>query len=476
MYTKLSKDLSRELNISLDSVFITDFMPSAPDTYVKVYLAGLYLAYSGNEDSSPEKIALMLGIDASTVNDAFTFWSNSGIVNILPTNPPTIEYLPVTKNSLALRKFSKTKYKDFNDQLHAMFPSRNILPNEYNEYYSIMETMHIEPTALLTIIAYSIRLKGESVTYPYILAVARNLAHQGCITYERVEEQLSEFDGYDQDLSAVLKSLGAKKSASLEDKRMLKKWTKEFGFALETVIAVAKTVKKGGMEKLDALLTRYYENHLFSTAEINSYNENRDRLYSLAKSINRIIGVYYEQLDYIIETYILKWLGYGFDDATLLSIAEYCFKRNIRNLDGMNATVEKFYRQGLLSQADIGAFMQEATKKDAEIREILDKAGISRPVNSRDRDAYRTWTYSWKIPSELISYCATLSQGNANPVSYMNAILSAWKNAGVDTVEKAKKFRPESAGDGKAEKPTVVKTYNTEELNALFDNLNYEDL
>ena len=230
------------------------------------------------------------------------------------------------------------------------------------------------------------------------------------------------------------------------------------------------------MEKLDALLTRYYENHLFSTAEINSYNENRDRLYSLAKSINRIIGVYYEQLDYIIETYILKWLGYGFDDATLLSIAEYCFKRNIRNLDGMNATVEKFYRQGLLSQADIGAFMQEATKKDAEIREILDKAGVSRPVNSRDRDAYRTWTYSWKIPSELISYCATLSQGNANPVSYMNAILSAWKNAGVDTVEKAKKFRPESAGDGKAEKPTVVKTYNTDELNALFDNLNYEDL
>lgn len=110
-----------------------------------------------------------------------------------------------------------------------MLPCRNILPNEYNEYYSIMEAMHIEPSAMLAVIAYSIRQKGEDVNYAYILAVARNLAHQGCLTYERVNEQLSEFDLYDKDLLAVLKSLGSKKSPTIDDKHLFKKWTKTMG-------------------------------------------------------------------------------------------------------------------------------------------------------------------------------------------------------------------------------------------------------
>ena len=141
----------------------------------------------------------------------------------------------------------------------------------------------------------------------------------------------------------------------------------------------------------------------------------------------------------------------------------------------MNETVDKFYRQGLLSKSDISAFMQEASRKDSEIRDILDTAGVSRPINSRDRDAYRTWTFSWQMNKDLISYCATLAQGNANPIAYMNAVLSSWKNASVTTVEQAKKFRPANSG-GSGQINTPAKTYTTEELNAMFDNLSYEEL
>ena len=214
---------------------------------------------------------------------------------------------------------------------------------------------------------------------------------------------------------------------------------------------------------------------MFSFEEITAFEQNRDRLYELTKSINRIIGVYYEQLDFIIETYVSKWLGLGFDDNTLRSIAEYCFKRGVRTLEGMNESVNKFYRQGLLSQNDIGAFMSEAVKRDEEIREILDKAGVSRPITSRDRDAYRTWTYSWQMPKDVILHSATLAMGSGNPVSYMNSLLGAWHNAGIRDIEKAKAYRPadkESASTA----TTVVKSYTSEQLNALFDNLDYEDL
>lgn len=476
MQAKLSREIIENEKLRIDNAFVTDFMPFAPENYVKVYLYGLKLACFGGVGDIETEIAGKLNLEPGLVSEAFSYWANEGLVNILSTSPVAIEYLAVNKGTLALRKFSKTKYKDFNDQLHAMLPSRNILPNEYNEYYSIMEAMHIEPEAMLAIIAYCIRLKGQDVGYPYILAVARNLARQGCLTYDRVNEQLSEFDLYDKDVAAVLHSLGSKKAPAIEDKRMFAKWTKTLGFPTETVVQVAKSVKRGGMDRLDALLVKYYENHLFSMAEIDEFNRNRDRLYSLTKEINKRIGVYYEQLDFIIETYVTRWLGYGFTDETLLTIAEYCFRCNIRTLEGYNATVEKFYKQGLITADDIGEFLGEAVRRDADIREALEKAGVTRPVTSRDRDSYRTWTYSWKMDRDVVLYAASLAAGNASPVSYMNAILGGWHNAGVTSLEGAKKFGATRASAARETAATVTKTYTSEQLNAMFDSLNNEDL
>ena len=476
MQAKLSREIIENEKLRIDNAFVTDFMPFAPENYVKVYLYGLKLACFGGVGDIEAEIAGKLNLEPGLVSEAFSYWANEGLVNILSTSPVAVEYLAVNKGTLALRKFSKTKYKDFNDQLHAMLPSRNILPNEYNEYYSIMEAMHIEPEAMLAIIAYCIRLKGQDVGYPYILAVARNLARQGCLTYDRVNEQLSEFDLYDKDVAAVLHSLGSKKAPAIEDKRMFAKWTKTLGFPTETVVQVAKSVKRGGMDRLDALLVKYYENHLFSMAEIDEFNRNRDRLYSLTKEINKRIGVYYEQLDFIIETYVTRWLGYGFTDETLLTIAEYCFRCNIRTLEGYNATVEKFYKQGLITADDIGEFLGEAVRRDADIREALEKAGVTRPVTSRDRDSYRTWTYSWKMDRDVVLYAASLAAGNASPVSYMNAVLGGWHNAGVTSLEGAKKFGATRASAARETAATVTKTYTSEQLNAMFDSLNNEDL
>lgn len=476
MQAKLSREIIENEKLRIDNAFVTDFMPFAPENYVKVYLYGLKLACFGGVGDIETEIAGKLNLEPGLVSEAFSYWANEGLVNILSTSPVAVEYLAVNKGTLALRKFSKTKYKDFNDQLHAMLPSRNILPNEYNEYYSIMEAMHIEPEAMLAIIAYCIRLKGQDVGYPYILAVARNLARQGCLTYDRVNEQLSEFDLYDKDVAAVLHSLGSKKAPAIEDKRMFAKWTKTLGFPTETVVQVAKSVKRGGMDRLDALLVKYYENHLFSMAEIDEFNRNRDRLYSLTKEINKRIGVYYEQLDFIIETYVTRWLGYGFTDETLLTIAEYCFRCNIRTLEGYNTTVEKFYKQGLITADDIGEFLGEAVRRDADIREALEKAGVTRPVTSRDRDSYRTWTYSWKMDKDVVLYAASLAAGNASPVSYMNAILGGWHNAGVTSLEGAKKFGATRASAARETAATVTKTYTSEQLNAMFDSLNNEDL
>ncbi|MDD7157747.1 MAG: DnaD domain protein [Firmicutes bacterium] len=475
MQMKIGKEKLLSGKTEVDNAFLLNFMPFAPESYVKVYLCGLLAASGANVgDNAEEYIASKLSLDTPVVEEALRYWENQGVIAVSRASAtPEIEFLPVREATPSAQKFSKTKYKDFNDQLHAMLPNRNVLPSEYNEYYSLMEDTHMETGAMLAIIAYCIRQKGESISYPYILAVARNLAAQGLLTFDRVSEQLSQFDEYEKELRPVLAALGSKRKPDHEDKRLYIKWTKGMEYTSATIIKVAKTVKKGGMEKLDALMTRYYENHLMSFEEIEDFNANREKLVALAKNVNRIIGVYYEQLDFIIETYITKWIACGFDEETITLIATYCFKRGVRTLEGMNDVVDKFYKQGLVSAASIDQFVGKSVQTDNFIKAFFEVAGITRNVTSRDRDSYNVWTGSWGMTSELITLAAEKSKGTSAPVQHMNTLLSAWFKAGVKTVDEANAFRFEKAA---SQETKVTKTYTSDQLNALFDNLEYEDL
>lgn len=476
-YVKLSETEAKNQKIMLDNIFIAEYLPSSPDNYVKVYLTGLYLALT-SPDNSPETIAMRLSLDEKTVSDAFNYWQEQGLVHISAALPITVEYLPIISRSRQIRKFSKEKYKTFNEQLHRLLPQRNILPNEYNEYYSVMETYNIEVEAMLTVIGYCKRLKGEDINYPYIIAVARNLAAEGCTSYSRVNEKLEELDLYSMELKSVLKALSLKRAADHDDRRMWGKWIKSFGFKEETIIQVAKSVKKGGMTRLDALLTKYYENHLLSIEEIRDWEAHRDQLYELARQINKIIGVYYEQLDFIIETYITNWLSMGFSSEALTSVADYCFRKEIRTLAGLNETLTKFYKLGCVTVDSINDFITDAVKSDDSIKQILAIAGVTRAVTTRDRDYYRTWSFSWKLSLELINHAASLSTGAGNPISYMNTILSSWHTNNVSTVEEAKKLStaiPKFESTQPAQKQNVIsRDFSADELNAIFDKLNEE--
>jgi len=76
-----------ELKIDLqdtpvENIFITDYMPFADGTYVKVYLLGY--KYANDKDSTSsfnnENIAKYLQIPLADVLNAWTFWETQGII------------------------------------------------------------------------------------------------------------------------------------------------------------------------------------------------------------------------------------------------------------------------------------------------------------------------------------------------------------------------------------------------------------
>lgn len=337
-----------------------------------------------------------------------------------------------------------------------------------------METLKIEIPAFIMIVKFCVMQKGESVGYNYINTVAKNWADEGAHTVEEVNKKIEEFEQSLDKVNEVIKALKSKRKATFEDRQFYKKWTEELEFKHEVILYVAKSIKiNPSIYRLDAKLLNYFELKLYDIKEIEGFESARDSVYKLAKKITKAIGVYYDNLEPVISSYIQPWLAKGYDENTLLVIADNCFKNSIRTLEGMNNTINKFYAHGIVSLQSLNQEIENSIKTDNIIKEILQTCGLTRNVNSWDRDFYRTWTYSWKLSDDLIMYGATLSKDKAQPMQYLNKILSDWKDKGVESVEKAKEVSEQTTKTTNKNNTAIIhqREYTKEEIESVFSNI-----
>ena len=476
-FCKYSTEFIASSKTEIDNIFINDYLPFAQPAFSQVYIYGLYLCSSNSFDNSLENMAKTLNMSEDDVLGAFEYWQEQGLVNIVKASPLQISYIPL-KNVLSANKLYKPdKYEAFNRQAEDIFKGkRSISKTEYGEYYDFLERYHVEQEALLMIMQYCVDTKKSAVGYNYILTVARNWANEGITTTSAVEERLKTFEENSADLALVLKTAGIKRGAYVEERNLLHKWLEDYGFTLDTILYVIKAYQKKNrfsFERIDAVLTKYYEMKLMSVSEIEAFENEKTELYSLAKEINKAIGVYYENLEVVVENYILKWINLGFDNQTLLDIANLCFKTSVRTLEGMDERVNKCYKLGLLSQNAFNEYMGQVIAEDNEIKSVLANLNISRGVTPFDRANFKTWKNDWRMPEELILHATILSKGKDNALKYMARILADWHEKGIKTVEEAKKSTPLAVIEQKSQIHSnfTGRSYTKGELNALTQSI-----
>lgn len=473
-FCKYSTDSINSSSTLVDNIFIEQYLPYSPEICVKAYLLGLHRCQSSDFDNSIENFAKTLGITIQDVKSCFLYWQEQGLVTVINVDPIEVRFLPVKEKSFDDKKFKKSKYASFIAQIQEIIQGRMITPTEYKEYFCLIESFNLEPEALVMIAKYCTNQKGSDVGYAYILTVAKNWAYSGVRTCKDVEDKLKEYELVVSNVGEIIKLLGSKKQVDFYDKQLYLTWTQKLGYSNDVIQYVASSFKrKGTIDKLNAKLEKYYELKLLSEQEIEDYEKNKESLLSTAKMITKQIGVYYENLENVIETYVVKWQNMGYQYEELKVIANCCFKNNIRTLDGMNDAVEKFYNQGLTNLDSINQYFADIISTDEKIKNVLKSAGLARSVTSWDRDFYRTWTFTWNFSDDIILYACSLSTGKSHPISYVNQILSSWFNNHVDTLEKAKQQKI-SSGFGTQKSKALdfeQRSYSSEQINALFDNL-----
>lgn len=462
----------------IDNIFFNEFLPQATGDDVKVYLYCLNLCNNPNiEDNNLDSICKVLSLTEEQVKSSCQYWQEMGLIQIVSMSPFEIRFLPIRTHSGSNKIRHPEKYSDFNDQMNKVISGRMITPTEFNEYYSLIETYHFEPDALILIAKYCTQIKSNSIGYPYILAVARNFANDGLKTFESVERKFLEQEKSSVEIKQVLSALGLSREADLEERNLYLKWTNNFGFTQGVIVEVAKSQKRrGGFVKLDELLTKYYEQKLFTIQEIQNYSSIREGLFETAREVCSIIGVYYQVYENVVDTYISDWTNKGYEKDSLIFIANYCFKQSIRTLDGMNVVIQKFYKLGLITLESIKQYISNIIENDEIIKEILDIFGLLRSVSSNDREMFRTWTTSWGFTEEQILEVAKLLKNSGYNLSYMNKTLSSLNNLGIkDSKEIEKYITNLSQNQSKPKKnyntDITTREYSKEELSALYDSL-----
>ena len=455
--------------VLLDKNFITGYMSDCSEAELKVYLLGLSMS---NDTLSPDNTADFmcnaLSLSQEELEKAFSGLCEKGLVNITSYSPLEVQFKNI--RSTFARHYKKEKYADFNSQLESLFPSTNFSNiNQYTVYYDFMEETKIKPETLIMIARYCVNLKGEKIKSNYILTVAKNWIEEGVRTLEDVEEKIKQLETVNEAIRMICKAVGKKSEVDIEDKNLYLKWTNSWGFGLDAILYAAKSLKnKGGFNRLDSLLDEFYRNNSMSVIEMESYLKNKQAIYKLAVNVNKTLGLYYENIEYIVEKYISNWLGKGFDENAIMLVAEYCFNKSIRTLEAMNKSIVKFYNEGCVTSQAINEHLTVLMQRDMAIKKIIELTGYSRNVNMADRDMFKVWTEQWNFDYELIEYGASLCQGK--PLSALNNLLAKWKNNNIYTLDEAKRFIVPSSSSAPQQT-----TYSKEQLGDYFYTLDELD-
>ena len=341
-----------------------------------------------------------------------------------------------------------------------------ISTNEYSQYFAVMEDYDIKPEAMLMICKYCIDLKGENISGKYVCAVAKDFADRGIKTVAAIEDELSDYNLKSEDTQKILLAMGIKRRADLDDYNLFNKWKDQLLFDVKAIIFAAKTYKAKNVNYLDEKLMELFAAKKFTEKEIGDYAKRQAELNDLAKKITRTLSIYVEVLKPVIDNYINPWLALGYNEDTLLFIANYCFTHRKKTLEDMSSTVNSLYEKGLVNLGNILDYSKTVAAEDEFIRGLFKIIAFDRSPNEWDRQNLKTWR-DWGFSDEMITEAAKVSAGKSNSIGYMNSVLGNWKSIGVFTPDRINLFKQSGASGART---LNDRSYTDEELNALIKN------
>ena len=115
---------------AVSNAFLCEFMPAAPDGYVKVYLYGLMYAHGGmlEEEGVLDDLAKALEMQRADVEQALRYWERCRLLSRVQDQPPVYRFASVQQALLMKQSAPQDRpYEEFARALCDLFGSRRQL-------------------------------------------------------------------------------------------------------------------------------------------------------------------------------------------------------------------------------------------------------------------------------------------------------------------------------------------------------------
>lgn len=476
----------------VENLFIQEFMLKAPGEFVKVYLYGLSQCYhSQGSENSIERFAHALGMEPETVEKAYRYWERQGIVYIgeTETGQLTVEYVNIKDilfNNRMKPQKSLYRYKDFNQSLQMIFESRLLTPQEYLKIYEWIETLRLPEEVVLMMVRFYISAKGPKISIQYLDKVANAWADEGINTLQKAEEYIERHETVYANAKAVLKYLGIHRAPSQPELELCRKWTYQWEFSREALLAACRDTAKVQLPTfnyLDQVLSRYHEAGAKDPASIERAVKERARQVAGIRETVRRLRMRRASYTPQEEDLYIRWTGeMGFAPEMVLLACDECVCTHVSpGFDELGATLSQWAAEGVDTPQKARTRLDKQRQQDDELALVLNRAGEQRSIRPADRRVYSQWTDAWKLPFEMILQAAEYAQSAKDKIPFIHKILQTWRSEGIRTLSAARRDHDRHQSRYAAMEETAAakkmgfgdfsqREYSEEELEQLIDN------
>lgn len=420
----------------IENMFLLEYLSSAPETCLRVYLYARMLALHPELGGDMAETARFLRLDEDAVYKALEYWERQGLARRLTDHPPTYELIPPRSDGAGTTGINDSDYyvyRDFNASLQALFGKKLIEPHDYRVANDWLDVLGYDQEAVLRLVRYGIETSRSREPSPHgvfdrMKKLAKAWADEGCRTAEEVEQFiLRQQIGYPV-AKAVIKRFNQRREPTMDEVDCAKKWVSDWKLTEEQVLdACGETTKssKPTFAYLDAILK--------------SRLDGNDAYWQpLAEVLKELDPMVPRPTPDDMSRYA-ELLARGFEAQTIRLAAVQCHRRKRNRLEDVENMLNQWAEQGAYTHEAAEAYIEELKRKSDRVQPILEACGLERRPNKSDVAFYD----KWKVDHDeaVIGYAAACARGTQLPMKYMDKLLSAWREAGVKTVEDAKASR-----------------------------------
>jgi len=260
----------------VENLFISEYMPAAPEGYVKLYLAALMSAQSGRPFGREELSGQLSGL-ASSWDDCWAYWEAQGIARRKYPDPadrtvyhvellslreaafgrrtPGIELAPQKAVSLDDKKLARL-YTDVEAAA-----GRLLEPGEPEEIASWIGDYSIDPDVIIFGYRFCTE-KRRSSRCRYVGTVVKDWKSKGLVCVADVEEYLSEMDRHYDLYRKVCHQLGFHRNPTEAEKKIMDVWFDQWNFSMDNVLEACNRtsgISNPNINYVNSVLKGWYE-------------------------------------------------------------------------------------------------------------------------------------------------------------------------------------------------------------------------